>query len=671
MVRDSSSLVGRHIGSYRIVSLLGAGGMGEVYRASDETLGREVAIKILPHSFSRDPDRLARFKREARVLAALNHPNIGVIYGYEEEDDIRALILELVEGPTLADHIDWGRLATTDALTIGIQIADALEAAHEKGVVHRDLKPGNIKLASDGRVKVLDFGLAKTFDVSSAVDSSGATQTAEVTQAGTILGTTTYMSPEQTRGGSVDKRTDIWAFGCVLYEMLTGRTPFGGQSLSETFAAILERDPDWDALPADTPPRVRHLLVRCLEKHPRQRLRDIGDARLELSDVLGIGGCNVQSLNSRRSARRTAAVVTAVLALAVGGLWLGSSFSNRNAPSSAAERRLSDGNRPSLSEEANTYYERALVFGGTGTADPEQARRMIDRALELDPAFASARAEHAFYQVVPIVNGRSNDASLFYKAETEVRQALGDDPRCGRAHSVLALIYLLQGRKELVPKELDQALKENPSDATAHSWLLDYHRLNGDYEKAREQAEWLVREWRVFWPGHLQLGELLREQGNTAAAVQKQLEVLEQNSQNVDALAALTRAYIDAADLPKARQTLDRATPDQQQNYGLRQQRAILLALERKTGEATEEMDTALETFAGMQIFGPAYAADFYAAMGDADRALQWLERAVRMGDDREAYLRRNRLLDPVRREPRFRQIVDAVAYRRQQRAAR
>jgi Tfp pilus assembly protein PilF len=586
MAHDPSSLVGRRIGPYRIVSLLGAGGMGEVYRASDESLGREVAIKILPHSFSGDADRLARFKREARVLAALNHPNIGVIYGYEEEDDIRALILELIEGPTLADHIDSGRLETTDALTIGFQIAEALEAAHEKGVIHRDLKPANIKLTSNGRVKVLDFGLAKTFAVSPAADSNVVTATAEVTQPGRILGTTIYMSPEQARGGNVDKRTDIWAFGCVLYEMLTGRTPFGARSLSEIFAAILEREPTWDALPANTPPRVRQLLERCLEKNPRHRLRDIGDARLELNDVLR--GTPAHEPSRAWHARgRYVITATAALAVAVAGIWLGF-FREHTAPSTVAERRLRDGNRPSLNEEANTYYERALVFGGIGSANPDKARQMIERALQLDSTFAAARAEYAFSDVVAIVNGRSNDANLFYKAETEVRHALRDDPRCGRAHSVLALIYLLQGRKELVPKEVDQALKDNPSDATAHSWLLDYHRLNGDYDKAREQAEWLVREWKVFWPGHLQFGELLREQGDTAGAVQRHEQVLEQDSQNVDALAALTRAYIDAADLQKARQTLNRANSAQRQNYALRQQRAILLALEHRTREAVQ-----------------------------------------------------------------------------------
>jgi Tol biopolymer transport system component len=279
---------GSSVGPYRIERLLGVGGMGEVYRARDPKLGRDVAIKILPHLFTNHPERLARFEREARVLASLNHPNIGAIYGLEEADAVRALVLELVEGETLADRIQRGPAPVTDALTIARQIADALDAAHEKGIVHRDLKPANIKVTLDGVVKVLDFGLAK------AAISEGLTPdltrspslTVGGTQEGTILGTTAYMSPEQARGQAVDKRTDIWAFGCVLYEMLTSHVAFSGDTMSDTIAAILGREPDWAALPATTPPVVARLLHRSLEKDPKRRLRDIADARAELDEAL-------------------------------------------------------------------------------------------------------------------------------------------------------------------------------------------------------------------------------------------------------------------------------------------------------------------------------------------------------------------------------------------------
>ena len=279
---------GTRLGSYEILSALGAGGMGEVYRARDTRLDRDVAIKILPQVFTNHPERLARFEREARLLAALNHPNVGAIYGLEEIDGARALVLELVEGETLADRIRRGPAPVADALAIARQIADALDAAHEKGIVHRDLKPANIKVTPDGVVKVLDFGLAKaaTGEGSTPDLTRSPTMTVGGTLEGTILGTAAYMSPEQTRGQAVDKRTDIWAFGCVLYELLTGDLTFPGETVSDTIAAILRREPDWAALPATTPPRVARLLQRSLEKDLKRRLRDIADARAELDDAL-------------------------------------------------------------------------------------------------------------------------------------------------------------------------------------------------------------------------------------------------------------------------------------------------------------------------------------------------------------------------------------------------
>ena len=581
-------MIGQRIGAYRIVSFLGAGGMGEVYRARDDKLGRDVAIKVLHSTFTSDPDRLSRFEREARALAALNHPCIAAIYGYEQVDDIRALVLELVEGPTLAEQITAGVLAEKDALAVASQIAEALEAAHEKGIIHRDLKPANIKLAPDGRVKVLDFGLAKTFEEGTAPGlSQTATVTAGPTHAGVILGTAAYMSPEQTRGKPVDKRTDIWAFGCVLYEMLTGRMAFPGETMSDVIAGILERDPKWDALPSKTLPRIRHLLSRCLQKDHRHRLRDIGEARVELQGALEAPASYEAAVTpiSRRFSMKPRMGVAALLLAAAVATWIGIGRLVSGG-SKGSEGRLSDGNRASQNAEANEYYEKALLFGGSGTGEPQQGGRMIERALALDPKFAAARAEYAFYQFVAILNGRSNDAALFYKAESEVRQALQDDPRCGRAHSVLAGVYLLQGRKDLVPGEVDLALRENPDDLTAHDWLVQYHRLNGDLQPAREQADVMIKRWPLFWPGHLQLGELLREHGDAAGAIRQQERVLEQDSQNVDALAALTHAYLESGDLQKARQTLDRARDGDRQNYGLREQRALLLALEDKKGRS-------------------------------------------------------------------------------------
>jgi serine/threonine-protein kinase len=301
--------------------------MGEVYRAHDTRLGRSVAIKILPKVFTADPDRLARFEREARVLASLNHPNIGAIYGIEEGHDdgdpVRALVLELVEGDTLAERVLSGALPVAEAIRIAVQIADALDAAHEKGIVHRDLKPSNVKLTPNGIVKVLDFGLATTSFNGDADLTQSPTVTMDRTGTGVILGTVPYMSPEQTRGQNVDKRTDVWAFGCVLFEMLTGKRAFDGATVSDTIARILERDVDWSAVPANTPGSVRRVLARTLTKDLQRRLRDIGDARLELDEPSTPHSSNrADTTTSRRSSLRVGAGAAAVLMIGalVGGL---------------------------------------------------------------------------------------------------------------------------------------------------------------------------------------------------------------------------------------------------------------------------------------------------------------------------------------------------------------
>ena len=276
---------GTRLGPYEILSPLGVGGMGEVYRAKDTKLGREVAIKVLPQSLSADPERLARFEREARVLASLNHPHIASIYGMEESTSVKALVLELVEGLTLQDRIESGPIPVDEALAIGKQIAEALEIAHEKGIVHRDLKPANVKLDRDGQVKVLDFGLAKALDPlasTSSPDISHSPTMSLGTQSGMILGTAAYMSPEQARGKPVEKRADIWAFGAVLYETLTGKRLFAGETVSDTLAAVLRHEISFDALPPATPTSVRALLMRCLDRDPKNRLRDIGEARIAL-----------------------------------------------------------------------------------------------------------------------------------------------------------------------------------------------------------------------------------------------------------------------------------------------------------------------------------------------------------------------------------------------------
>jgi serine/threonine protein kinase len=327
-------VIGQTLLHYRITAALGAGGMGEVYRATDTNLGRDVAIKVLPPEVAQDEERLGRFRREAHLLAALNHPNIAAIYGLEEAEGKPLLALELVEGEDLKERLGRGAIPVDEALEIAAQIAEALEEAHGKGIVHRDLKPANVKLTPDGKVKVLDFGLAKAWAGDPAGGSSSDLSQSPTlahtgTQAGVLLGTAAYMSPEQARGKPVDKQTDIWAFGVVLWEMLTGRPLFSEESVSDTLVAILTGEPDWEALPATLPSGVRRALRRCLARDRRARLHDIADARIELGEATreeapprtADGGVGARGIRWRRWAARTALLVIGI-SLGAAAVWL-------------------------------------------------------------------------------------------------------------------------------------------------------------------------------------------------------------------------------------------------------------------------------------------------------------------------------------------------------------
>ena len=331
---------GTRIGVYEIQEAIGAGGMGEVYRARDTRLQREVALKILPEAFASDVERLARFEREARTLASLNHPHIASIHGFEESGGVHALVMELVEGPTLAERIAPGPMPIDEAIPVAMQIAEALEVAHEQGIVHRDLKPANIKVRDDGTVKVLDFGLAKLTGAGGAAGAGAASGAGELSQSptittpamtlmGVIMGTAAYMSPEQAKGRDADRRSDIWAFGAVLFEMLTGKRAFDGEDVSDTLASVLKSDPDWTRLPGDVPPAVRTLIRRCLVKDRRQRVSEIATARFVLGEWRNLiePGAAPESSASRPPSGRgrqwmLPAVATALTAVVVGaGAW--------------------------------------------------------------------------------------------------------------------------------------------------------------------------------------------------------------------------------------------------------------------------------------------------------------------------------------------------------------
>jgi serine/threonine protein kinase len=387
---------GTRIGAYEILGPIGAGGMGEVYRATDIRLKRQVALKLLPASTAGDADRLARFQREAEVLAFLNHPNIAQIYGLEEPRESsmpdglplssHALVMELVEGEDLAAIVARGPVPLADTLAIARQIADALDAAHEQGIIHRDLKPANVKVRADGTVKVLDFGLAKALDPVDAGRTGGdpanspTITSPAMTQIGVILGTAAYMAPEQARGRPVDKRADIWAFGCVLYEMLTGRRPFEGEDITDVLAAVVKIEPDWSRLPADAPPRLRSLVRRCLRKDPRDRLRDIGDARVELveltDDERDRSAVTPAPVSPPVSWRRRAVWIAALLVVA-GVSAAAASWWHRRSP--AGETRLDVQTTPTSDMGfALSPNGRQLVFAGTSGSTSALWLRSLD-----------------------------------------------------------------------------------------------------------------------------------------------------------------------------------------------------------------------------------------------------------------------------------------------------
>ncbi len=382
-------MIGQTLSHYKVIEKIGQGGMGEVYRAEDTNLSREVAIKVLPEQFTQDPQRLARFEREAKLLASLNHPNIAAIHSFEHSDDTHFLVLELVPGETLAERVAKGPVPVEEALEICRQIAEGVEAAHEKGVIHRDLKPANVKVTPEGKVKILDFGLAKAFEAETPVTdiSQSPTLTEEMTRAGVILGTAAYMSPEQAKGKPVDKRADIFAFGAVLYELLTGKRAFEGETITETLGAIIHKEPDWDALPENTPWRIQELLRRCLTKDPHDRLDGIANVRVEiklaLEEPTTVSPIEVGSAAQPTRRLWAMAVGLVVLALAVGSMatWL---FIQPSSPEQSLNRFVIRPSPPvvlvsdAAKEVAISPDGRQLVYMGVG----EGGRQLYLRSLE-------------------------------------------------------------------------------------------------------------------------------------------------------------------------------------------------------------------------------------------------------------------------------------------------
>ncbi|MGH9862037.1 MAG: protein kinase domain-containing protein, partial [Candidatus Acidiferrales bacterium] len=611
---EARLVAGQTFGHYHIEEKLGAGGMGEVYRARDTRLERRVALKLIGEGLGGDENARGRLLHEARAASALNHPHICTVYEVGEAEGQAYIAMELVEGRALSAMIPAEGLPVESVLRYGAQMADGLAHAHERGIVHRDLKSANVVITTEGRAKVLDFGLAKR--LTPAVEEATRSR-ASLMEAGALAGTLHYMAPEALRGEATDARSDLWALGVVLSEMASGKLPFEGKTGYELSSAILQQSPA--ALPARAPAGLRAVIQRCLAKEPGQRYQRASEVRAALEALQSSAAVPAAPLG-RVHSLRWALWVLGIGALLVGGGIVAAVI--RGVPFNVGLTRIERPAAPSgpgfmlckasANPEANEYLQRGGLLL-SGQFEPARARQMFEKALELDPHFASARVAYGLTFVLLLDQGYSNDPSVLYQGEEELRRALQDEPACGNAHGILAGVYLLQGRKELVPGELERALTLNPNARSPQMWSLLYHRLNGDYGQAQETAQKLVEADPTFFPARTMLGEVFREQGKLPEAVRQQEKVLEQDLTNIIAVRHLVRAYLDQGDLRRARATLERARPEDRKNYGIRVAWALLLAREGKRAEALTEMDPEVQKYAEVHVFTTAEAAAFYA----------------------------------------------------------
>ena len=506
----------------------------------------------------------------------------------------------------------------------------------------------------EGRIKVLDFGLAKRLAGAAAGEEATRTEGRSLSQPGLVVGTFAYMSPEVLRGEAAEARSDIWSFGVLLYEMATGRLPFQGRSLFELTAAVL-REPVPE-LPARIGAGVRAILGRCLAREPGQRYQRGSEVRAAIESVESVSRPIPPEPSppvSRRTWLRIAAGATALAAGAGGVLWL-------RKPRSYAPL-------PSKVPEANEYLQRALVFLNA-QQDLPRARQLLEKSLELDPKFAYARAWYGFTHVLLIDAGLSNDTTWLYKAEEELRRALQEDPNSARAHASLGLMYLYQGRKELAVQEARRTIELDPNERDGTTALANYYQFNGDIQSAQELWKKALDRDPLFFPARWNVGENLRQMGDPDGSIREQEKVLEQDPKNVPALLNSAMAHMSKGDLAKARQVLEHARALEPRNYWARLLWALQLALEGKRDEALREMDADVLKY-GEFVYYASVVAEFYAVLGDKVKALDWLERAVLVGDERAEWFQRDALLANVRVEPRFQQILDSIRYRRRQRA--
>ena len=631
---------GTRLGPYEIIAPLGAGGMGEVYRALDTRLGREVAIKTVNAPYTE------RFERESRAISALNHPHVCTLYDVGSFQGTGYLVMELVDGQPLRGPLPW-----KTAVRHVADVCDALDAAHRARIVHRDIKPGNVLLTPLG-VKIIDFGLAKEEHIGDTTAAAG-------TLPGMLMGTVAYMAPEQVAGRPADARSDLWAVGMLLFEVLSGRLPFHSSSARAILAEIA--DPAALALPfpASVPPEAARIVGKLLAKNPDERYQHADDVAVDLQALLRTplptAGTTPAAKPGAARRRRWVSTVVGALALATGAFvgirqWAGPRV---HVP------------LPSKVPEANEYFRRSMLFLNT-QQDLPRARQLLEKALGLDPGFAHARAWYGLTHALLLDSGQSNDTSWLYKAETELQQALRADPNSARAHASLALVYLYQGRKDLMPREARRAMALDPNEKDGPSMLAIYYQWSGKYDQSQALLKAIVDADPVFFPARANYGENHRQTGDPAGSIREQEKLLEQDPKNMFALTFMGLAHLTAGDAKQAREALGRARVLEPQNYQVRVLWALLLAVEGKREDALREMDPEVLKY-GELIIVASNVAEFYAVLGDGSKALEWLDRAVRAGDERAEWFERNPLLASVRNAPRFRQIVEGIRYRREQ----
>lgn len=640
---------GSRLGPYEIVALLGAGGMGQVYKARDTRLNRDVAVKVLPDTFANEAAR-ERFQREARAASALSHPNICAIYDVGEADGRPYLVMELLEGQTLRDYTGKMPTEPTAAIALGAQIADALEAAHAKGIIHRDIKAGNIMVTGRRHVKVLDFGLAKYAAAAAQADDTRTMQS--LTAAGTVMGTPHYMAPELLQGKPADARSDLWALGVVLHEMLAGRLPFQGSTAFEVSSAILNQAPP--PLPAGVPSGLRTIVERCLEKRPEERYQNAGEVRAAL-ETLQTGKVPVAATPGKKR-WWLAAVAAAVLAAAGVYAW------QHQQPRGAA-RTLSTGAPSSTNREANEAFELAIVQLQQGNTP--RAQELLQRAVSLDLHFAAARQLLGTTYMVQILQGESNDASLLYKADEDFRRAVQEDPSQADIHAELAGVAFLLGDKQRALAEVTQSLAQDPLSQNARQWRLNLDYLAEENAAAKALALGILERNPLFPPPRIVLTDILLTEGDLAGALRQAQTVAEQAPNSITSLSLV---YMATGELDHARSLLAAKRAVLGNNYLWREIWALLLASEGKHQEALQAMDGETLKWADTNFTGTLHAAEFYAALGDTTNAIDWLGRAVRNGDQRVEWFRKNPRLASIRKDPNFQRIIDSIEARRKQR---